>query len=120
MLARLENFSCIGGLNREEHSGGEGGDTHKHYIDARGSSDPAQTVALIDRYMKVNGPAMAAATLKAGRARTNYAHLRVAEPHKANRTHAPIGTALTGCSGRGIFSFVVPEWRSFGKGKYRR
>jgi len=42
-----------------------GGDTHTHtyHIDARGASDPAQTVALIDRYMQTAGPKIAAAAM---------------------------------------------------------
>jgi hypothetical protein len=41
------------------------GDTHNHYIDARGSTDPAQTTANIDRYMKKAGPQIAAAAVHA-------------------------------------------------------
>jgi hypothetical protein len=41
------------------------GDTHNHYIDARGSTDPAQTTANIDRYMKTAGPQIAAAAVHA-------------------------------------------------------
>lgn len=41
------------------------GDTHNHYIDARGSTDPAQTTAHIDRYMKKTGPQIAAAAVHA-------------------------------------------------------
>jgi hypothetical protein len=36
------------------------GDTHNHYIDARGSNDPAQVTAQIDRYMRTAGPQIAA------------------------------------------------------------
>jgi hypothetical protein len=36
------------------------GDTHNHYIDARGSNDPAQVTAQIDRYMRTAAPQIAA------------------------------------------------------------
>ncbi|MGC1781751.1 MAG: hypothetical protein WA708_04470, partial [Acidobacteriaceae bacterium] len=45
-----------------------GGDTyhfhHTHNVDARGSNDPAQVVAAMDRYMKTAGPNIAAAAVK--------------------------------------------------------
>jgi hypothetical protein len=40
------------------------GDTHNWQIDARGSNDPAQTVALIDAYMKQAAPKISANTIK--------------------------------------------------------
>lgn len=42
------------------------GDTHNHYIDARGSNDPAQTVALIHRYITAAAPQMVKHTLNMG------------------------------------------------------
>ena len=40
------------------------GGTHNWQIDARGSNDPAQTVALIDAYMKQAAPKISANTIK--------------------------------------------------------
>jgi hypothetical protein len=41
------------------------GDTHNHYIDARGSNDPAQVTAQIDRYMRTAAPQIAAMAVTA-------------------------------------------------------
>jgi hypothetical protein len=44
--------------------GGSGGDHHVWNIDARGSTDPAQTQAQINRSLRIAGPQIAAAAKK--------------------------------------------------------
>jgi hypothetical protein len=41
-----------------------GGDTHNWSIDARGSNDPAQTIAHLDRYMRQAAPQIGAAAIR--------------------------------------------------------
>jgi hypothetical protein len=51
--------------NASSSSPSASGDQHTWHIDARGSTDPAQTTAHLDRYMKSAGPQIAAAAVRA-------------------------------------------------------
>jgi hypothetical protein len=70
-LPATRNYSTMSNAsNRMAASSSPGarastGDTHHHYIDARGSNDPAQVTAHIDRYMRTAAPQIAAMAVTA-------------------------------------------------------
>jgi hypothetical protein len=64
-LSTLSSASSRISTSNSSSSSKSLGDTHNHYIDARGSNDPAQVTAHLDRYMRTAGPQIAAMAVHA-------------------------------------------------------